>query len=408
MSGSGRLASLDAFRGATVAAMLLVNNPGSWSHVYPPLRHAPWHGWTFTDLIFPCFLWIVGLSMALSFARRADPAGAAGAVGAVGAAGGVGGVDPGGVDGGGGSGRGLGVARHILSRSAILFGLGLLLAAFPFGLLGDPFSLATLRIPGVLQRIALCFLIASPFVLYGTWRGQALAALGLLVAYAVLLLAVPVPGHGAGVLEPIGNLPGWIDARLLAGHTWSGAPAPGFDPEGLLSTLPAVASTLLGAAAAPLLRLPVAPARRAGAFVLLGVGLVAAGLVVGKGIPVNKNLWTPSFTLLMAGWSALFYGVFHGLIEAAGWRRWALPFTLYGRNAIAVYVFAGLLARLLYLIHWAGPDGQKVTPKQVLAGGVSSLLGEGPLASLVFAIGFVGVSFVFAWFLWWRRWFIKV
>jgi predicted acyltransferase len=405
MSGSGRLASLDAFRGATVAAMLLVNNPGSWSHVYPPLRHAPWHGWTFTDLIFPCFLWIVGLSMALSFARRADPAGAAGAVGA---AGGVGGVDPGGVDGGGGSGRGLGVARHILSRSAILFGLGLLLAAFPFGLLGDPFSLATLRIPGVLQRIALCFLIASPFVLYGTWRGQALAALGLLVASAVLLLAVPVPGHGAGVLEPIGNLPGWIDARLLAGHTWSGAPAPGFDPEGLLSTLPAVASTLLGAAAAPLLRLPVAPARRAGAFVLLGVGLVAAGLVVGKGIPVNKNLWTPSFTLLMAGWSALFYGVFHGLIEAAGWRRWALPFTLYGRNAIAVYVFAGLLARLLYLIHWAGPDGQKVTLKQVLAGGVSSLLGEGPLASLVFAIGFVGVSFVFAWFLWWRRWFIKV
>ena len=402
MSGSGRLASLDAFRGATVAAMLLVNNPGSWSHVYPPLRHAPWHGWTFTDLIFPCFLWIVGLSMALSFARRADPAGAVGAVGA------AGGVDPGGLDGGGGSGRGLGVGRHILSRSAILFGLGLLLAAFPFGLLGDPFSLATLRIPGVLQRIALCFLIASPFVLYGTWRGQALAALGLLVAYAVLLLAVPVPGHGAGVLEPIGNLPGWIDARLLAGHTWSGAPAPGFDPEGLLSTLPAVASTLLGAAAAPLLRLPVAPARRAGAFVLLGVGLVAAGLVVGKGIPVNKNLWTPSFTLLMAGWSALFYGVFHGLIEAAGWRRWALPFTLYGRNAIAVYVFAGLLARLLYLIHWAGPDGQKVTPKQVLAGGVSSLLGEGPLASLVFAIGFVGVSFVFAWFLWRRRWFIKV
>jgi predicted acyltransferase len=391
MSGSERLTSLDAFRGATVAAMLLVNNPGSWSHVYPPLRHAPWHGWTFTDLIFPCFLWIVGLSMALSFARR------------TGVTGGTSGADR-----GESTQRVSGLARHIVTRSAILFGLGLFLAAFPFGLLGDSFSLATLRIPGVLQRIALCFLIASPFVLYCRWRGQLLAALGLLAGYAALLLAVPVPGHGAGVLEPIGNLPGWLDARWLAGHTWSGAPAPGFDPEGILSTLPAIASTLLGAAAAPLLALPVGPARRAGALVLTGVGLVALGLMMGKWIPVNKNLWTPSFTLLMAGWSALFYGVFYGLIEATGWRRWATPFTLYGRNAIAVYVFAGLVARLLYLISWTGADGEKVTPKQLLAGGISSLLGTGPLASLVFAVAFVGVSFLFAWVLWRRRWFIKV
>ncbi len=391
MSGSERLTSLDAFRGATVAAMLLVNNPGSWSHVYPPLRHAPWHGWTFTDLIFPCFLWIVGLSMALSFARRSDAT--AGARGP---------------DRAESTPRVSGLAPHILTRSAILFGLGLFLAAFPFGLLGPGFSLETLRIPGVLQRIALCFLIASPFVRYCRWRGQVLAALGLLAGYAALLLAVPVPGHGAGVLEPIGNLPGWLDAWLLAGHTWSGAPAPGFDPEGILSTLPAIASTLLGAASAPLLTLPIGPARRTGAFILTGIGLVAAGLVVGKWIPVNKNLWTPSFTLLMAGWSALFYGVFHGLIEAAGWRRWATPFTLYGRNAIAVYVFAGLLARLLYLISWTGAGGEKVTVKQFLAGGISSLLGTGPLASLVFAAGFVGVSFLFAWVLWRRRWFIKV
>jgi predicted acyltransferase len=130
--------------------------------------------------------------------------------------------------------------------------------------------------------------------------------------------------------------------------------------------------------------------------------------MMGKWIPVNKNLWTPSFTLLMAGWSALFYGVFYGLIEATGWRRWAAPFTLYGRNAIAVYVFAGLVARLLYLISWTGADGEKVTPKQLLAGGISSLLGTSPLASLVFAVAFVGVSFLFAWVLWRRRWFIKV
>jgi predicted acyltransferase len=130
--------------------------------------------------------------------------------------------------------------------------------------------------------------------------------------------------------------------------------------------------------------------------------------MIGKWMPVNKNLWTPSFTLLMAGWSALFYGVFYGVIEAAGWRRWAIPFTLYGRNAIAVYVFAGLMARLLYLISWTGAEGEKMTPKQWLADGVSSLLGSGPLASLVFAVGFVGVSFLFAWVLWRRRWLIKV
>jgi hypothetical protein len=198
MSGSERLTSLDAFRGATVAAMLLVNNPGSWSHVYPPLRHAPWHGWTFTDLIFPCFLWIVGLSMALSFARRT----------------GVTGRTPG-ADRGESTQRVTGLARHIVTRSAILFGLGLFLAAFPFGLLGDSFSLATLRIPGVLQRIALCFLIASPFVLYCRWRGQLLAALGLLAGYAALLLTVPVPGHGAGVLEPIG-----IDPSVVQHLGW--------------------------------------------------------------------------------------------------------------------------------------------------------------------------------------------
>ncbi|WP_415909155.1 acyltransferase family protein [Oleiharenicola sp. Vm1] len=210
MKSGERLLSLDAFRGATIAGMLLVNNPGSWSAIYPPLEHAKWHGWTFTDTIFPSFLWIVGVSLTLSTARRVE----AGADRAQ-------------------------LFRHVLQRAAIIFGLGLLLAAFPFGLLPTHhLSFATLRLPGVLQRIAVCYLVASAIFLRTGWRGQLAWAGALLLGYWALLALVPVPGYGPGVLEPKGSLAWWIDSHLLAGHTWSGAPAPGFDPEGSFPRCP--------------------------------------------------------------------------------------------------------------------------------------------------------------------------
>lgn len=380
MKPAERLDSLDAFRGATIAAMLLVNNPGSWSAVYPPLLHAPWHGWTFTDLIFPAFLWIMGVSLTLSTARRVE----AGADRAA-------------------------LLRHIVRRAAILVGLGLFLNAFPFGLLpAHEFSLATLRWPGVLQRIGLCFAAAGAIFLFTGWRGQLAWTVALLAGYWALLTLVPVPGHGAGGLEPQGNLAGWIDARLLAGHTWSGAPAPGFDPEGLLSTLPAIATVLCGVLAGQALRAAREAARAAAGLVGAGVVLLAVGAWWGAVFPLNKNLWTSSYSVFMAGWASLLCGICHWAIEVRGWRAWARPFVWYGVNALALFVLAGVVGRLLGLLRWTDAAGATVTLKGWLHGTLFASWLSTVNASLAFAIGFVLVFLAIAWAMWRRKWFVKV
>ena len=374
-----RLLSLDAFRGATIAGMLLVNNPGSWSDLYPPLAHAPWHGWTPTDMIFPFFLWIVGVAMALSFARRVEQGADRGAL-----------------------------FRHVLVRSAIIFGLGLFLAAFPFGLLpAHTFSLEKLRIPGVLQRIGLCYLVAGAIFLRTTWKGQLGWATGLLLGYWALLALVPVPGFGAGVLEPTGNLAWWIDSHVLAGHTWSGAPAPGFDPEGILSTIPASATTLLGALAGHLVRTCSGPALSL-RLVRDGAVLLAVGAAWDLVFPINKNLWTSSYAVFMAGWAMVLLGGFHWLIDVRGWRRWATPLVIYGSNALAMFVLAGLVGKLLYHIKWAGADGKAVTLKTWIYQGFFVPLASPVNASLLFALAFVTVFLGIAWALWRRKWFLKI
>lgn len=379
MTPAPRLLSLDAFRGATIAGMLLVNNPGSWADLYAPLAHAPWHGWTPTDMIFPFFLWIVGVAMALSFARRV----------------------------GEGADRGE-LFRHVVIRAAIIFGLGLFLAAFPFGLLpAHDFSLAKLRIPGVLQRIGVCYLVVGAIFLRTGWRGQMAWAVGLLVGYWALLVFVPVPGHGPGGLDAANNLPGWIDARLLAGHTWSGAPAQGFDPEGILSTLPAVATTLLGVLAGQMIR------RWSGAALtgrLFGGGtvLLALGWLMSAWLPINKSLWTSSYAVFMAGWAMVLLALCHGLIDVRGWKRWATPLVIYGSNALAMFVLAGLVGKLLFLIKWTAVDGRTVTLKSWIYQGAFVPLASPVNASLLFAIAFVLVFFVIAWVLWRRKWFLKI
>ena len=351
-----RLASLDVFRGATIAAMILVNNPGSWDAVYPPLLHAAWHGWTFTDLIFPSFLWIAGVSMTLSFARRAER----------------------------GDDRRL-LLLHALRRAAIIFALGLLLNGFP------GYNLATLRIPGVLQRIAVCYLAAAAIFLYTRVHGQIAWTAGLLALYAALMKFVPVPGYGPGVLDANGNFAQYIDSLLLTGHMWSRTKT--WDPEGIVSTIPAIATVLLGVLAGHLLR-----ARKTAWFFLTGALLVLAGLALDPWMPINKNLWTVSYTLFAAGIAFIAFGLSYWLIDVLGRRAWAHPFTVFGMNALAIYVAAGVLARLLGLLH--------IQPWLFLH--VFTPLASPKSASLLYALAFVAVMYLAAWSLYRRRWFIRV
>jgi predicted acyltransferase len=309
-----RLVSLDAFRGLTIASMILVNNPGSWLTLYWPLGHAPWHGWTPTDLIFPFFLFMVGMS--LNFSRRVT-------------------------------------AGQALRRTAALVGLGLFMAAYPF------FDLGTVRIPGVLQRIALCYLAtwALRRVLGNT--GLAVAAAALLAGYWLLMTRVPVPGGLAANLEPQTNLGAYVDRLLLDGHLWSVSKT--WDPEGLLSTLPAIATTVLGALAGAWLRSPRTPTAKAVGLWAGGAALTVLGLAWGTAFPINKSLWTSSFVLLTAGLGAYLFGLCYWLVDVRGHREWTRPFVVYGRNAILVYVGAGLLAKTLNVIKLPDATGEPVS-----------------------------------------------
>ncbi len=306
-----RLISLDAFRGLTVAGMILVNNPGSWSHVYPPLRHAEWHGWTPTDLIFPFFLFIVGVSMSLSFARRA----------ALGEAGGK-------------------TYLRIVRRSLLILGLGWFLHLFPY------FRFSTMRLPGVLPRIALCFFFGSLIYLSLTVKERAAAVIIGLAVYWLAMKLFPVPGYGAGILEYRGNLCGYIDFQLLAGHLYR----PEFDPEGLLSTLPAVATTLLGTLAGDWLRSKRSMFEKTAWQLAGGVVLTGAGLALQPFFPINKQLWSPTYVLFTAGMAAIVLAFCYVLMDGMGIKRWAAPFLVFGTNAIVAFAGSTLMVKVLALI----------------------------------------------------------
>ena len=320
--GVARLLSLDALRGITVAAMVLVNNPGTWRAIYPPLRHADWHGWTPTDLVFPFFLFIVGASIPLSLGPR------------------------------GGDGVSRSPLARVLRRSAVIFALGIVLNGFPW------FDWATLRVPGVLQRIALCYLAAALIYLATGWRGQAVACAVLLLGYWALMTLVPVPGYGAGDLGKAGNLAAYIDRALLGpAHLWSQAKV--YDPEGLLSTLPAIATTLLGVLAGHWLTSGPTPGAVAAGLAVAGVAATALGALWGLWFPINKALWTSSYALFTGGLGALALAACYWLIEARGFRRWAMPFAWFGVNALALFFLSTLVAKLLIMIR-VGPEATRL------------------------------------------------
>lgn len=343
-----RLRSLDAFRGATIAAMILVNNPGSWAHIYPPLRHAEWFGWTPTDLIFPFFLFIVGAAMAFSMRRyveREAPKKAA--------------------------------AGRIARRVVVLFLLGLVLNGF------WEYHLATIRIPGVLQRIALVYLIASVVVLTVGGRAQLVLAGVMLGAYTAMLMLVPFPGDDAGRMTPSSNIVRSVDLTLLGRwHLYRGSPT---DPEGLLSTIPAVVTALSGYWVGLLVR----DRKRDGALcarlIVAGLVCAATGQVLGYVHPISKPLWTSTYVLLTSGLAAACFGACLWAIDVRGWRRWSRPFEVMGVNAIFVFVASGLVARVLVKVDVGGTT----LKGWIYTHGFGSWL-DGANASLGFAIATLG------------------
>lgn len=360
--------------------MILVNNPGSWSSIYPQLEHAKWNGWTMTDWIFPFFLWIVGVAMTLSFQKRKDRGE-----------------------------TGVALMKHVARRAAIIFGLGLLLSGFPFGLLfGHQFSFSAWRIPGVLQRIAVCYLVASMIFLYTDMRAQIWWTVGLLALYWAALMLIPVPGYGAGILEPTGNICWYVDSNLLAGHTWSGAPAPGFDPEGIPSTLGAIATTLLGILTGHWLRTNRSQEEKTAWMFVAGNFLLLAGAIMDIWLPINKNLWTSSYSIFMAGWALVCFATCYWLIDVKKHAGWSRPFVIYGMNAIAVFVLSGLVGRLLTLIKFAGPEGNQITLKGYIYNSWFVPYFSPVNASTMFAIAFIVAMFIVVWGMWKKRWFIKV
>ena len=322
---SGRLVSLDVFRGLTVAGMILANNPGSWSAVYPPLKHATWHGWTPTDLIFPSFLFIVGVSITFALSKRLE--------------------DP--------DGR-RAVLGKILRRTLIIFGLGIILAGFP------TYNWAKIRIPGVLARIAICYGAASLIFLNTRVRGQVFATAGLLLGYWAAMTLIPVPGFGAGDLARGHDLAAYLDQLLLSGHIYK----PDYDPEGLLSTLPAIATTLLGVLAGHWLRSGRDGYEIDSGLFVAGAAAVVAGSAWSVSFPINKALWTGSFVLLTGGLALIGLAICYWLIDLRGFRRWSYPFRVFGANPIAAYTLAAVGSRLLNMPSVAGTKSDKITIHQ--------------------------------------------
>ena len=373
--GSGRLRSLDVFRGATIAGMILVNTPGDWGHVYAPLLHAEWHGWTPTDLVFPFFLFAVGVAIPFAFSRRLAEAG--------------GQLGP--------------LYRQIVRRTLILLALGLLLNWFPF--FGRDWS--TARLPGVLQRIAVVYLCASLAFLHLRARGRLLLGGGLLAGYWLALELVPVAGFGAGDLSPAGNLVGWIDGALLGEHVWRHAPGPA-DPEGILSTVPAVVSALAGIFVGEWLRSGREVRDKLIGLFVQGNLLLAAGLALAGWMPLNKNLWTSTYVLFTTGFALAVLGVAFYFVDLRGRDAWARPFEILGMNSIVAYVGSGLMARILDLIEWQPAGGRTVTLYEWLYEGLLASWLPPKVASLGWALGFVAVWLGLAWLMYRKRIFVKI
>jgi predicted acyltransferase len=370
-----RLVSLDVARGITIAFMILVNNGGSSKYSYSQLEHSAWNGWTLTDLVFPSFLFIAGISIVFSNESRLA--------------------------------RGeskTSLRLHVLRRSVILFLLGLVVNGFPL------FHLHTLRIYGVLQRIAVCFLFASLLYL---WNNRAwvpiTTAIVALVGYWILMRWVPIPGvgvptHAVPLLDPNQNWVAYLDRKLLPGRLYEGVR----DPEGLLSDIPAMGTILFGVLAGLWLRRPKSLSSKAGGLLVASITGLLLGSIWNVWFPINKKLWTSSYVLFAAGCTLLLLAICFYAVEIKEWTRgWTYPWLVFGSNAITAYVFSELFSSVLSTI--AVRDGGRVTDLQqyIYQHWFFPIINPS-FGSLLYAIAFVLVCFVPVLFLYRKKIFIKI
>jgi predicted acyltransferase len=368
---SNRLVSLDVARGITIAFMILVNN-GTGPHVFPPLLHAEWNGWTPTDLVFPTFLFLMGMSIVFSTESRL-------AHGA----------------------NKTSIFLHTLRRFVILFLLGLVVNGFPF------FHLGTLRIYGVLQRIAICFLIVSALYLWDRRIAtKVVLVVVALVGYWLLIRWVPVPGYGMPgrdipFMDKQANLTAYIDRLIFPGRLYVGIR----DPEGLLSTLPALATTLLGTLTALWLRSTRSLHKKAIGMFTAGIFGIMLGEVWNIWFPINKNMWTSSYVLLAAGFSLELFAICYWVVEIKGWKRiWTYFWLVFGMNAITAYVFSELLASGLHAIK----VNREYSLTQAIYFHLFAPIHPPQIGSLMYAMMFVLISWLPVAILYRKKIFIKV
>lgn len=370
-AAGARLSSLDAFRGLTIALMIIVNSHGDIGTVYSPLSHMDWDGWTFADTVFPSFLFIVGVSLVFSFTKREEKYMSNWAL-----------------------------AVRILRRTVVLFALGIFVNTFP------DFELSTVRIPGVLQRIALCYLFASLILLKTGWRGTALWLICLLVSYWLMMRFIPVPGLGAGVMEPGQNFAAWVDSHLLSGHMWSYYDGK-WDPEGIVSTIPAIATTLFGVLTGQWLKSGASEKRKVAAMACAGLILLVAGQVLDRWLPINKSLWTSTFAIFMAGMALVCLAFFYWLIDIANLTRWAKPFIILGLNPITIYVLSIVTDTILRATNLIASNGSDIECPFTLFR-ICLPISSSEVVSLLYASVVLIFMFLLAWIMWRRRIFIKV
>lgn len=396
VASNERLISLDVFRGLTIAGMIIVNDPGDWGFVYPPLRHASWHGVTPTDLVFPFFLFIVGVSIALAYTKRLNRGDLPGSM-----------------------------HRKILVRSALIFALGLFLALFP------EFHFAQLRIPGVLQRIAIVFLVCSVLFLHSDWRRQVWIAGGLLVGYCLAMGLIPVPvddvinqalstsevmrAEGyvsvtgltrlgdsfiAANFQPGVNLEAWLDRVLIPGRLYERT----WDPEGFLSTFPAIGTGLLGMLAGQLIIRKTDRNEQSYWLLLGGFLAMVGGQVWDWFFPFNKNLWSSSFVMYTGGLASMSLGTLIWIVDIRGWSGWSFVPRVFGANAITAYVIHGTLGSLMVIS--LGNQGPSI--KSAFMDGLEAFGLDRTFLSLLWALLYTAIVFVPVWWMYHKRIFLKL